>query len=70
MKGKNTMNTPLNLKTVTLKMKRIELCDLLVATTLLAQQSDAEKWHRLHDKLLTIIDEFDEKNLDLVVGTN
>ena len=51
-----------NEKTVTLKLKRIEVCDLLLATTLIANESDATKWHRLHDKLKEILEAFDEQN--------
>ena len=54
--------TPHNLKTVTLKLKRIEICDLLLACTLISAESNAEKWDKLHDKLEQILIEFDEKN--------
>ena len=56
------MATPHNLKTVTMKLKRIEVCDLLLATTIISHESDAEKWKVLHDKLNAILAEFDEKN--------
>lgn len=51
-----------NQKTVTLKLRRIDLCDLLLACTLISAESDAEKWDKLHDKLEQIIIDFDEKN--------
>ena len=54
----------LNEKTVTLKLKRIEVCDLLIATTSLKHSSGAEKWSRLHDKLKEILEEFDEKHAE------
>jgi len=55
--------TPLNQKTVTVKMKRIELCDLLVACTALDKETSADnhKWAKLHDKLKAVLDEFDNK---------
>lgn len=59
--------TPLNQKTVTVKLKRIELCDLMMACTAVAVATQADgqtgaKWEYLHDKLKTIIDDFDEKH--------
>lgn len=56
------MYTPHNQKTVTLKLKRIDICDLLLACTLISAESNAQKWDKLHDKLATILEEFDEKN--------
>ena len=58
--------TPLNQKTVTVKIKRIELCDLLIACTkcsISAKESGetGKKWAVLHDKLKAILDEFDKK---------
>ena len=54
-----------NAKTVTVKMQRIELCDVLLALTLVdceARQADADnhKWSDLHDKLQSVLDAFDE----------
>lgn len=54
--------TPHNQKTMTLKLKRIDVCDILLALTAIKQSSDAEKWGKLHDKIREILDEFDEKN--------
>lgn len=51
---------PLNEKTVTLKLKRIDVCNLLLATNALADEVDAEKWKSLHDKLRQILDDFDK----------
>jgi hypothetical protein len=56
------MKTPHNYKTVTLKLNRIEVCDLILATTLLKHESKAEKWGLLHDKLKAILEDFDEKH--------
>ena len=52
-----------NQKTVTMKLSRIELCDLLIACNTCADVSNADKWSKLHDKLKAILDEFDEKHL-------
>lgn len=51
-----------NEMTVKMELKRIELCDLLLACTAISEESDAEKWSVLHDKLLSILDKFDEKH--------
>lgn len=51
-----------NEKTVTLKLKRIDVCDLLLACTLISAESNATKWDKLHDKLKQILVDFDEKN--------
>lgn len=54
--------TPLNLKTVHLKLKRIEVCDLMLACTVLSDANgNTKKWADLHDKLMGILKEFDEK---------
>ena len=52
-----------NEKTVTVKIKRIELCDLLLACTTLDVLTDenTKKWAKLHDKLKEILDDFDSK---------
>lgn len=58
--------TPLNQKNVSLKLKRIEVCDLLLACTAVSESQKGEgqtakKWDDLHDKLKAILDEFDKK---------
>ncbi len=54
-----------NESVVTLKLKRIELCDLLMACWAADKVSEgAEKWMTLHDKLDEILKDFDEKNAD------
>lgn len=58
------MNTPLNQRTVTLKLKRIDVCNLLLATTSLSEGENREHWRALHDKLKEILDDFDAKNAD------
>lgn len=51
----------LNEKTVTIKITRIELCDLLLACTALDNVTDenTKKWAKLHDKLEEILEDFD-----------
>ena len=53
----------LNDMTVNVEVKRIELCDLLLAT-LAAQElanDSGEKWKRLHEKLKNILNDFDKE---------
>lgn len=57
------MGQSLNEKTVTLKLRRIDVCDLLIATTSLKHSTNAEHWGELHDKLKAILDDFDEKHV-------
>ena len=56
-----------NQRTVSVKLTRIEVCDLLIATTSIAQQlkkegHTASKWEALHDKLSEQLTAFDAKN--------
>ncbi len=58
--------TPLNQKTVTCKLKRIEVCNLLIACNAISNamkngEDKGKKWDELHDKLKQILDEFDKK---------
>ena len=49
-----------NEKTVTLKLKRIEVCDLMLACTIIKHSNESTtKWGKLHDKLDDILREFD-----------
>ena len=48
-----------NHRTVTVKITRHELCDLLLATTALSDQG--KKWGELHDKLRAQLNAFDAK---------
>lgn len=50
-----------NEKTVTLKIRRGEVCDLLIALTSTHNESGAEKWEKLHDKISDILKEWDEE---------
>ena len=56
-----------NSKTVTVKISRKELCDILIATTSIANSLKdegytARKWESLHDKLKEQLAIFDAKN--------
>lgn len=61
------MNTPLNQLTVTLKLKRIEVCNLCLACHIISQcvyamgEHGENKWDRLEDRLDEILTEFDKK---------
>lgn len=59
-----TDTTPTNAKPVTVTMKRIDLCDLMLSCTINAQRLEAEghtakKWRRLHEQLKAALDSFD-----------
>ena len=49
--------------TVKANLKRIEICDLLIACRVVDEATDKDntKWAELHDKLKAILDEFDAK---------
>ena len=50
-----------NFKT-TLQVKRIDICDLMLACTAAKQLSnDAKKWDRLHEELKKQLNELDEQ---------
>lgn len=51
-----------NFKT-TLQVRRIDICDLMIACTAAKSASGANKWDRLHDELERQLDELD-KQLD------
>lgn len=56
--------TPLNQRTVSLKLKRGELCDLMLACSSIesaAVEGGTQKWSALHEKLKAILDAFDAK---------
>lgn len=52
---------PLNQRTITLKLTRIEVIDLMIACTAVSEASDADKWNTLHDKLAEYVAALDEK---------
>lgn len=60
------ITTPLNQRTVSMKLTRIEVCDLLLACTAVSgacadDGHPAQKWDALHDKLKAILEDFDKK---------
>ncbi len=60
------LTTPLNQRTVTLKLTRAEVCDLLVGCTAISESLEnkgdtSAKWEALHDKIKAVLDAFDEK---------
>ncbi len=60
----------LNQRTVTAKLQRINICDLLIAcdavsNALKNEGKTSKKWDDLHDKLKSILDDFDSKQKDL-----
>ena len=52
-----------NQMTVKANLKRIDICDLLIACRVVDEATDKDntKWAELHDKLKAILDEFDAK---------
>lgn len=58
------MDKPNNSRTVTVKITRRELIDLLIACNAVAYHADPapNKWHKLHDKLREQLALFDLKN--------
>lgn len=61
------MKKTLNERTITLKLQRIDICNLLIATTASAQSSGASKWRDLHDKLYSILENWDNENLEKIL---
>ena len=49
-------------RTVTAKLQRIDICDLLIACTACEHETEAKKWGELHDKLKKILEDFDTEN--------
>ena len=51
-----------NERTVTVKISRFELCDMLMALTALDEQYESRtRFKDLHDKLRSQLDDFDKK---------
>lgn len=54
--------TPLNMRTVTIKLARTKVVDLMMVCLLVASSDGAgQKWADLHDELKEALDAFDEK---------
>ena len=54
----------MNNKDYAITIKRIDLCDLLIACTVCGEASGAEKWEALHDKLEALLLTLDANNRD------
>lgn len=53
---------PLNMRTITIKLDRLEVLDLMLACSLVAASDGAgKKWSYLHDELKAAVDAADEK---------
>ena len=52
-----------NHRTITLKLSRHEVCDLLIALAAAKDASNAKRWEELHDKIRSMLADFD-KELD------
>lgn len=53
-----------NERIVTIKLKRGDLCNLILAATSLKHQTNVERWEVLRVKLKEILDDFDAKNAE------
>lgn len=54
-----------NMRTVTLKLQRHEVCDLLLAVSVAFEESNnANRWVSLHQRIKDQLDAFDFKNLE------
>lgn len=51
----------LNQKTMTVKLSRRDVCELMIACAWAARDGGSAKWKKLHDILREQIDEFDLK---------
>lgn len=54
----------LNEMPIKVKIKRIELCDILLAVSAVSHDSKAPKWELLYAKLYNILEVFDKENFD------
>lgn len=56
----------LNQRTMTVKLRRNDVCDLLLACTCAGRNAEdgGEKWKRLHDVLMEQLNTFDEKAVE------
>lgn len=61
MEGNDMMTNEMN---ISMELKRIDICDLLIACDMAGDISGAEKWDLLHDKLAAILNKFDAEHLE------
>lgn len=59
-------NEMLNGMTMNVNLKRIEICDLMIACTCAEYSANdgGKKWKNLHDKLEQMLNEFDAENFN------
>lgn len=50
-----------NHRTMSLKLSRHDVCDLLLALTAVKESSNANHWSELHDKIKIMLADFDEE---------
>lgn len=55
-------NKMTNYKNLNVELTRIDVCDLLLACTLMQTGKDGKKWATLHDKLQKQLRAFDKEN--------
>ena len=53
----------LNQKTMSVKLSRSNVCDLMIACAWAARDGDGEKWKKLHDILREQVEAFDERSV-------
>lgn len=53
----------LNQKTITVKLSRGDVCELMIACAWAARDGDGEKWKKLHDILREQVDAFDVRSV-------
>lgn len=58
----NPAETMPNQRMVSLKLRRVDICNLKLACASLSQGDNRTRWKELHDKLSAILTEFDTKN--------
>jgi hypothetical protein len=51
-------------KLINVEMKRIDICDLILAVNAVRRESDAKKWYNLYELLKEQLKEFDAKHTE------
>ncbi len=50
-----------NHRTMTMKLSRHEVCDLLIALAAAKDASNAKRWEELHDRIRSMLADFDKE---------
>lgn len=58
----------LNETTMNLNLRRIDVCNILLALTLVGNNTEAKKWKQLHDKIKVMLDEHDDAVYDEILN--